>query len=56
VGLGLSITRHLVDLLRGNIDVENVQGEGATFIVRLPCAAIAAEPRRPAIAVPPPAA
>ncbi|MBN9390098.1 MAG: helix-turn-helix domain-containing protein [Chloroflexi bacterium] len=36
IGLGLSITRHLVTLHRGNISVESLPGEGSTFHVYLP--------------------
>ncbi|MDA8387265.1 MAG: ATP-binding protein [Nitrospiraceae bacterium] len=35
-GLGLTVTRYLVDLLKGNIRVESEWGEGTTFFVRLP--------------------
>lgn len=35
-GLGLSVTRALVDLLQGSITVESSPGTGATFIVTLP--------------------
>lgn len=35
-GLGLTITRHLVDLLGGSISVESTFGEGTLFRVRLP--------------------
>lgn len=35
-GLGLPITKHLVELMQGMIQVESVYGEGTTFIVEIP--------------------
>jgi two-component system cell cycle sensor histidine kinase/response regulator CckA len=49
-GLGLSITRSVIDGMGGTIEVESREGEGATFILRLPVA------ERPAAAVEGPAA
>lgn len=48
-GLGLAITRHLVQLMGGNIWVESAPGQGATFGFRITLA-----PAEPSAADPPP--
>ena len=35
-GLGMSITKHLLDLMNGEISVKSEPGEGTEFIVRIP--------------------
>ncbi|PSQ97045.1 MAG: hypothetical protein BRD55_03800 [Bacteroidetes bacterium SW_9_63_38] len=43
IGLGLTITQRLVDLMEGRIDIESTDGEGTTVVVRLPRPQSAAE-------------
>jgi signal transduction histidine kinase len=45
VGLGLTITRRVVQALRGSIEVASHPGEGAEFVVRLPRSPVAREQR-----------
>ncbi len=36
IGLGLTITKRLVDLMNGDIDIDSTKGEGTTVTVRFP--------------------
>jgi signal transduction histidine kinase/ActR/RegA family two-component response regulator len=48
LGLGLAITRHLVELHGGTVDVANVAGSsGAVFTIRLPSVPATQSPERP---------
>jgi CheY-like chemotaxis protein len=45
-GLGLALTKRLVDLHHGTIDFISREGDGTTFHVRLPDVVVGADPRR----------
>ena len=45
-GLGLSIVRHVAENHAGTISVDSVEGEGTTFVLRLPLARVVGEDGR----------
>ena len=46
IGIGLALVKELVELHYGTIRVESVDGEGTTFVVRMPTSKARLEPRR----------
>ena len=36
-GLGMAITKNIVDMMGGTIEVESTEGQGSEFIVNIPC-------------------
>jgi CheY-like chemotaxis protein len=55
-GLGLSICRDLADLMGGEVAVDSLQGQGATFRATLPLVRVSSRPMAPAPAAAPPSA
>ena len=39
-GIGMTISKHLVELMGGRIDFESTEGKGTKFWVEIPCAFI----------------
>ena len=37
-GLGMAITKNVVDMMGGSIEVESAEGAGTTFVLRFPAA------------------
>jgi CheY-like chemotaxis protein len=48
-GLGLALTRRIVEAQGGRVDVRSVLGQGSTFVAILPRAAAPSAPSRPAL-------
>ncbi|MBV8209994.1 MAG: MASE1 domain-containing protein [Burkholderiaceae bacterium] len=48
-GLGLVVTRNLVELMNGRMEVASVEGQGTSIAVRLPAATAADEPTVPPV-------
>jgi PAS domain S-box-containing protein len=58
-GIGLALSRQLMALMEGRIELHSASGEGSTFVLVLPCAegppaAAPVDAPRPAVPVPPP--
>ena len=47
-GLGMAITKSLVDMMNGTITVKSTEGEGSEFTVVIPCRIVTGEKKAPA--------
>ena len=52
-GLGLSITKSIVEMMNGNIDVKSRKGEGTTFLITLTLTDVEKEQRRTDVRIQP---
>jgi len=52
-GLGLVVTRNLVELMNGRMEISSVEGQGTSFVVRLPAVGAAAMAASADATVPP---